>query len=129
MYEPFLPRNSSSAYEEMSAMAHAQVNTTISVIHNKDPPYAWHGLQHRRLKWGAPDESRINWGPPLYQQDGGWRLANTGRQLHNSRGTEGSQANAAILDEEMADATPEQPHQTTSTSGWGESPDPLSMQA
>ena len=69
MYEPFRPRNSSSACEELSAMVHAQVNTTISVIPNKDPPYAWHGLQHRQLKWGAPEESRTDWGPPSHHQD------------------------------------------------------------
>ena len=42
MYEAFLPRDSASAYDELAALVHAKVNTIVSVIPNRAPPYAWH---------------------------------------------------------------------------------------
>ena len=87
MYEPFLPRNSATAYAEMSAMVHAQVDTIISAIPSRALPYARLNSQLHVLEWrygssvhptaAAPDQV-INWGPPLNHQNGEWRLANTG---------------------------------------------------
>ena len=52
MYEAFLPRDSASAYDEMAALVHAKVNTIVSVIPNRAPPYTWHCSQLHKLKWG-----------------------------------------------------------------------------
>ena len=96
MYEAFLPRDSSSAYEETAALVHAKVNTIVSVIPNRAPPYAWHYSQLCKLEWGwgssscptgVAAEQIIDWGPPLHHQNGEWELANTGRLLQSNRGT------------------------------------------
>ena len=74
MYEPFLPRNSATAYAEMAALVHAQVDTIVSAIPDRALPYARLNSQLHMLEWRygssahptatAPDQV-INWGPPI----------------------------------------------------------------
>ena len=149
LYDPFLPRNSATAYAEMATLVHAQVDTIVNAIPDRALPYARLNSQLHMLEWRygsgahptatAPDEV-INWGLPLNQQNGEWHLAGTGPRQHEE--TEESPDEEMPLsyryhrawgidqnlpqmqgegDPGPQDASQNQPHQPDTTTAWGQS--------
>ena len=139
LYEAFLPRESASTYAELAAMMHAQVNTIVTVVPHRAPPYARHTSPLHKLKWGWGSNSLptgvaadkiIDWGPPLHHQNGEWELANTGRLLTNSRATVQAIMRSRPMmtmqaqEEEAVNTNQVQPSPPTNHDSWGMDHDP-----